>query len=133
MKNLLNEAQQKALKEAIAKGYPYPSDLESGCEFYPNEAYFDGETADGEHPNANTCDTCDKPAQYMTCPNEDATLYICEDCAHKYGLEPFVEGMADQDSGPVYIGRHEHGITLNGLEYVLDQDGNKRVMKEDLK
>jgi hypothetical protein len=94
----------KALVEKARKaGYPYPDDLLTGCEFYPDEGYFDGEDLSAEeeddrHPNASGCDCCHKPAQYMTFPANEGgrdteALYICEECIPKYHLEPFVEGM----------------------------------------
>jgi hypothetical protein len=85
------------IQTAQAAGYPYTDDLKGGCEFYTDEAFFDGENPAGadaweQHPNANTCDTCDQPAPYMTCPSDSVTLYICPACAAKYGLGAIIEG-----------------------------------------
>lgn len=63
--------------------YPNQHDLDAGCRFYPDEAFQD---------EPNGCDTCDKDAEYMTCPDgEDYELYICKRCVKRFSLEDYVD------------------------------------------
>lgn len=71
---------------------PYQYVRDNGSRFYRDEAYDDGD----EHENANTCDTCDEPAQWMTFaePEEDGgdyATYCCQACAEKYGITDLID------------------------------------------
>ena len=68
--------------KAMSKKYPdYETLKKTGARFYEDEAF---------HDEPNGCDTCLKPAQYMTCPDPegDVTLYACDECVKKFNL-PF--------------------------------------------
>lgn len=93
------EKRSDVIREAEILGYPYRSDLETGCRFYEDEAYIDGVQDDcvdpwEQHPNACGCDTCDNPAKYMTFPDGgdgETCLYICTDCVKRFKLESLVD------------------------------------------
>lgn len=93
----LSAEQLRVIQVADERGYGDIESLKAGARFYPDEGFEDGidrngKTSEEMHPNASGCDTCDDPAQFMTCPEgEDFELYICECCVAKFGLETFVD------------------------------------------
>jgi hypothetical protein len=95
---MVKKTLKQIVQEAAALGYPFPDDLKRGVRFYADEAYFDkvdlgAATLEEQHPYANGCDCCENPAEFMTCPDDDTTLYICRDCVKKYSLERLVDGL----------------------------------------
>ena len=66
--------------------------------FYKDEAYEEGKNVGDLEGYANSCDTCLKPAEYMTCSTpelegnaEGSEYYICKEGIKKYHLEDKVE------------------------------------------
>lgn len=59
----------------------------NGSRFYYDEAYHDG-TKKNPRLNANGCDTCSRPAEFMTCSAEpdDSAYYACKRCVRTYAL-----------------------------------------------
>ena len=71
------------------------------------------------------CKTCGSPVWEA---DDTRYIYQCFKC-NKHLKDTEVEEQNGLYLPPVIVGRHINGITLNDLEWLLDEDGNEMVFK----
>ncbi len=71
------------------------------------------------------CKRCKSPVWESDNPEYEYQCFNCDEDLYRFEVE--------EQNGlylpPVIVGRHINGITLNDLEWLLDEDGNEMVFK----